>query len=116
MLKLVFTARDVTDAIMFLEPFTPSTLRDVTVELSGADISSILETLSEVHSGLLDMLEKVLLRFPHPRIVCISNKLRDGGNQFWTQELRKHFPVLSQRGAFIMASRTGDIDPTTPLK
>ena len=114
-LKLVFTARDVTDAIMFLEGFTPSTLKDVTVELGRADISSILETLSEAHSGLLEKLEKALLRFPNPRIVCLSNKLRDGGNRFWTQELGKHFPVLSQRGAFIMAPRTGNTDPTTHL-
>ncbi len=77
------------------------------VELDRADISSIIETFSEATSGLFEELEQILLRFPHPQIVCLSNKLRDGGNCFWAQELGKRFPVLFRRGAFVMTPRTG---------
>ena len=99
MLELEFTTEDVRDGVVLLKGFPPST-KDVTVEVN-AEYYATLAT-----EGLCEELERTLLRFPRPRIIFLVYILRPT-NSFWTQELRRRFPVLFQREAFTITGWTG---------
>ena len=100
--------RDIAGAIAFLEELRPATLKDVLVQLQDESIHSMKDRLSgHASSGRLEQLEKALLRFSQPRVVCLVDRLRRGRDSFWTEELKWCFPLLSQRGAFTLAHTTG---------
>lgn len=61
-------------------------------------------------------LEDTLLQFSKPQLVFQVDKLPARSNLFWTQELRKLFPLLFERGALkVSCGRTGDYSTVPPL-
>ena len=96
----------VPDAITFLKDLPLSMLKDVMVELHTWSIGNInLYFFRE--AGSVSELERTLLRFLRPEVTFLLDHLRLGRSLFWTQETRKHFPVLFQRGGFKVTSKTG---------
>ncbi len=107
---LAYTTEAITATSMFLKDLSPSTLQDVTVELPHIISTQFLNDAlcDEASSGrqwLGEELNQTLLRFSRPRIVCPVSVLRNSQQSFWTQELRKHFSVLFQCGAFTITSK-----------
>ena len=102
MLKLEFITEIVRNGVVLLKEFPPLT-KDVTVEVNAGDYMTYATLATE---GLCEELERTLLRFPRPRIMFLVCILRPT-NSFWTQELRKRFPELSQRKAFTMTGQIG---------
>ena len=103
MLDLEFITEDVRNGVVLLKEFPPST-KDVTVEVDATGDLDMQTTLAT--EGLCEDLEQTLLRFPRPRIEFLVPILRPT-NSFWTQELRRRFPVLFQRKAFTMTGWRG---------
>ncbi|KAI1795733.1 hypothetical protein LXA43DRAFT_991900 [Ganoderma leucocontextum] len=112
-LRLPYDHRLLTSAAKLLEEFHSPTLAEVMLELHSAP--SVLHVLRDLScSGQLEFrpdipqgLERALLRFPQPRMTWIvSEPLRVGRHSFWICELGKQFPVLFQRGALELKSRT----------
>ena len=99
-------SEDVPVIIAALKGFPSSTLKNVTVELRSVSIQVVnLRLLAK--SRLYLELEQTLLRFPRPKVTILVDHLRLGRSLLWTQEIGKRFPVLFQRGAFNVTSKTG---------
>ena len=108
-LKLECKIRDIADAVLILDDFSPSTLKDVMVEFWSESIRNVNSTLSfEANSRPLQELEQSLLRFLRPRLVCLVDRLRDGRTSFWIQNVGQYFPALLRGGAFTIAPRIGE--------
>ncbi|KAI1795654.1 hypothetical protein LXA43DRAFT_881570 [Ganoderma leucocontextum] len=61
-------------------------------------------------AGVYEKLEHSLLRFSQPGIIwTMKNPLHADRNSFWTRELGRPFPVLSQRGVLMLKSETGTV-------
>ena len=108
-LKLECKIRDIADAVVILDDFSPSTLEDVVVEVWSESILKVNNTVSfEANSRPLQELEQSLLRFLRPRLVCLVDRLREGRTSFWIQNVGQYFPALLRGGAFTIAPRTGE--------
>ena len=86
-------------------PRGPS-LKAVTLEWKMTHLSQLIRCLRRddiqpIEHQLCTRLDHALARFPEPRIVCTFDEggLRDTcSSEFWSRELGKHFPAVSQRG------------------
>ena len=96
------------DVVKFLEGFLECPLlMDVTLEwrLSrGTSLNLVINGLSS-SDGVFKELDHTLLRFLRPRIVLhLDFSLPSNSTSFWTHELRKCLPMLSQHGTVLLHS------------
>ncbi|KAI1785780.1 WD40-repeat-containing domain protein, partial [Ganoderma leucocontextum] len=97
----------ITDALKRLQEFRHPTLKEVMLELCSVSLLDIIADLSRrgEPQDVYEELEHILLRFSQPGIIWImKDPLRADRNTFWTRELQKQFPLLSQRGALTLKS------------
>ncbi|PIL35829.1 transporter [Ganoderma sinense ZZ0214-1] len=82
-------------------------LKEVIVEMDQImDMPDVFENLNlgrgASASRVYDELERSLLEFPKPKLIWnVRGPLRLGRNSFWARELRRQFPVMSQRGGAV---------------
>ena len=94
--------------IDILESAHGPTLREVALVLGP--VSSIAATAKQLSSAgdVYNKLELALLRFPKATITWLAeNPIRPGRTAFWTRELGRYFPILSERGALALKSEAG---------
>lgn len=96
-------------------------LREVSLEFGP--VSSLLGTIRDLQRSsrsqpsIYAELERALLRFSQPGITWTTeNPLRVDRNLFWTGELGRHFPSLSQRGAMTIKSEIGELYRIIPAE
>ena len=108
----------ITKATKLLENIRGSVLKEVTLEFGP--VSSILGAIGDLSRNCqsqpdaYNALERTLLQFSQPEIIwTMGCRLRVGRKSFWTAELGRQFPLLSQRGALVVKSELGERFPTS---
>ena len=105
----------ITSGITFLKDFHHLALKEVTVEVHETAIVPVAKN-SARHANLRSELEGTLLQFSNPRLVWNMAGPFLAKNSIWIEELRKHFPVLFQRGALTVVSSKGNPESFSILK
>ena len=107
-LHLPHNGRLITNIVKLLGNADRTILKDVTLQFGP--VWAIIGLMRDLGSASYAQLEHILLEFPRVTVTWTKERpLRADCDAFWTREIRKLLPKLSQHGAVLeVKSETGE--------